>query len=123
MEKIEMMLPWEAPKSPISRSDYKRRSRFLLEFGGYVNPKLIHHEPCPPFVIQAEMPELERSIRAFIMDVMNNPMKVKSLIIWFIRAQNELVYAGKNNHLSIRLRLVTFKLTLDFNDAPFFGGS
>ncbi len=114
-----MMLPWEAPKSPISRTDYKRRSRFLLEFGGYVNPKLIHHEPCPPFVIQAEMPELERSIRAFIMDVMNNPMKVKSLIIRFIRAQNELVDAGKNNHLSIRLRLVPFKLTLDLNDAPF----
>jgi hypothetical protein len=118
MEKIEMMLPWEAPKSPISRSDYKRRSRFLLEFGGYVNPKLIHHKPGPPFVIQAEMAELERDIRAFIMDVMNNHMKVKSLIIRFIHAQNELVDAGNNNHHSIRLRLVPFKLALDLNDAP-----
>ncbi|MDG7047127.1 MAG: hypothetical protein JRN53_06040 [Nitrososphaerota archaeon] len=102
-----------------SRSDYKRKSRFLLEFGGYVNPKLIHHKPGPSFVIQVEMAELEHGMRAFIMDAMKDTMKVKSLIIKFIRAQNELVYAGKINHHSIRLGLVPFKLALDLNDVPF----
>ena len=52
-------LQGEALKSPGSRTSYRRKSRWLFEYGGYVDSKLIHHRPGPGFAIKEENEEIE----------------------------------------------------------------
>ncbi|MDG7047149.1 MAG: hypothetical protein JRN53_06160, partial [Nitrososphaerota archaeon] len=91
-------LPWEALKSPVSRSNYRRKSRWVLEYGGYVDPRLIHHKPGPGFAIKEENEEIERGMRRFIDDARSEPEKVRTLVLGFITDMNRRIDAGEISH-------------------------
>ncbi|MDG7043451.1 MAG: hypothetical protein JRM98_04970, partial [Nitrososphaerota archaeon] len=112
-------LPWEALKSPVSRSNYRRKSRWLLEYGGYVDPRLIHHKPGPGFAIREENEEIERGMRRFIDDARSEPEKVRTLVLGFITDMNTRIDAGEISHDSVKSMLKPFRLALDLNDIPF----
>ena len=112
-------LPWEALKSPVSRSNYRRKSRWVLEYGGYVDSKLIHHRPGPGFAIKEENEEIERGMRRFIDDARSEPEKVRTLVLGFITDMNRRIDAGEISHDSVKSVLKPFRLALDLNDIPF----
>ncbi|MDG7041582.1 MAG: hypothetical protein JRN22_00825, partial [Nitrososphaerota archaeon] len=112
-------LPWEALKSPVSRTSYRRKSRWLLEYGGYVDSKLIHHKPGPGFAIKEENEEIERGMRRFIDDARRDPQGARSLILGFINEMNTRIDAGEISHDSVKSVLKPFRLALDLNDIPF----
>ncbi|MDG7041133.1 MAG: hypothetical protein JRN66_07760, partial [Nitrososphaerota archaeon] len=112
-------LPWEALRSPVSRTSYRRKSRWLLEYGGYVNPHLIHHKPGPGFAIREENEEIERGMRRFIDDARSEPEKVRTLVLGFITDMNTRIDAGEISHDSVKSMLKPFRLALDLNDIPF----
>jgi hypothetical protein len=44
---VQLILPWKAVGSETTADEYMRKSRFFLEFGGFVDPKMMHHEKGP----------------------------------------------------------------------------
>jgi len=62
-----LLMPWNAVDAPATRDEYRRKSRFFLEFGELVDPKLMHHSSGPnPLRVKLEREEIERGMRAFI---------------------------------------------------------
>jgi hypothetical protein len=58
-----ILLPWNAVDAPATRDEYRRKSRFFLEFGGFVNPKLMHHRSGPnSLTVKLEREEIKRGI-------------------------------------------------------------
>ena len=52
-----MILSWDAV-GKVTGYDYRRKSRYFLEFAGYVDPKLMHRKTGPGFAVERERAEI-----------------------------------------------------------------
>lgn len=114
--KEEIILPWEAVKAAITKEDYKRDARWFLEFGGFVDPKKIHHKPGPDFAAKQTSDEVEAGMRRMIEAFRRDPTLAKKMAISFIRKYNERIVAKEIGTTEVRHRLKPVVLACEMNE-------
>ncbi len=116
---MEMIYPWDVYRSKVSRVVYRRMCRHFLEFGGYVDPKLLNHVRGHNSKVEAETLELERGIRNLVEEARSDPEKTKDALMRYIRFSNERIDRGEIASDAVFAYLKPIKLALDMNDVPF----
>ncbi len=111
----EVILPWEAVKSPHTKEDYKRDARWFLEFAGFADPKKIHHKPGPDFAVKITSKEVEEGMVRLVEAFRKDPAQAKRLVIRFIREYNPLILAKKIGTTETRHRLRPIILACEMN--------
>ena len=119
-----IIFPWEAVPSKVTRGEYLRKSRFFLEFAGYVDPKLMHHmSGVNKMVIPRERAEIRRGMERFIDDSFKDPARTKNLVIRFVQKELGRVDRKELSPATLRMELKPIKLALDMNEVAIPEGS
>ncbi len=112
----EILLPWDAVDSPSTKDAYKRDVRWFLEFGGFVDPKAIHHRSGPLAVRATEREAVVKGTVDMIRTLRTDPVRAKTLAIQFIRKYNERIDAGEVADTELRSVLKPVKLAFEMNE-------
>lgn len=112
----EILLPWDAVDSPSTKEAYKRDIRWFLEFGGFVDPKAIHHKSGPLAVRALERQAVVKGTVDMIKALRADPVRAKTLAIQFIRKYNERIDAGEVADTELKSVLKPVKLALELNE-------
>ena len=111
-----VLLPWEAVHG-VTAVEYLRKSRFFLEFGGFVDPRLMcHRRGVNKMVVPRERLEIERGMRVFVERSVAEPGFALSLVLRFVEAQKRRVAEGLVSPATVRNCLKPIKLALELND-------
>lgn len=114
-----LLLPWNAVNSRATRDEYLRKSRYFLEFGGFVNPKLMHHAKGPnPLEVRLERGEIERGMKAFIQRSMSDPKFARALVVKFVEMERGRVDSKEIGANHLRNSLKPIRLALELNEVP-----
>jgi hypothetical protein len=112
----EILLPWDAVDSASTKEAYKRDIRWFLEFGGFVDPKAIHHRSGPLAVRAQERQAVVKGTVDMIKSLRTDPVRAKSLAIQFIRKYNERIDAAEVADTELRSVLKPVKLAFEMNE-------
>ncbi len=106
----EILLPWEAVDSPATKVAYMRDVRWFLEFGGFVDPKIIHHKSGPLAIRAQDRQAVLKGTVDMIKSLRIDQQRAKTLAIQFIRKYNERIDAGGVADTELRSVLKPVKL-------------
>ena len=110
-----LILPWDAV-GKATAYDYLRKSRYFLEFAGYVDPKLMHHKTGPGFAVERERGEIRKGMEGFIRDASRNPKAAKATVLRFISSQKQRIDKKEIGPEHLKGCLKPVKLALDLNE-------
>jgi hypothetical protein len=74
----EILLPWDAVDSPVTRGTYLRDSKWFLEFGRFVDPKVFHHRPGPRLTTSLERQATADGMADMIKALRKDPQRAKA---------------------------------------------
>ncbi|HEV2137469.1 MAG TPA: hypothetical protein VGR53_01360 [Nitrososphaerales archaeon] len=120
-EEVEevLLLPWNAVDAAATRDEYRRKSRFFLEFGGFVNPKLMHHTKGPnSLAVKLEREEIERGMKVFIKRSQEDPKFARSVIVRFLERERGRIDRKEVTPNHLRNCFKPIRLALEMNDIP-----
>ena len=111
-----LLMPWEVTHG-VTAVEYLRKSRYFLEFGGLVDPKLMcHRRGVNKMVVPRERLEIERGMRVFVEKSIADPSFALNLIIRFVEAEKKRIAEGLISPATVRNALKPIKLALELND-------
>lgn len=110
-----LILPWDAV-GKVTAYDYKRKSRYFLEFAKYVDPKLMHHKTGPGFAVEKERAEIRKGMENFIRNAISDPRGAKAMVLKFISAERQRIDRKEIGPDHLVCSLKPIKLALDLNE-------
>jgi hypothetical protein len=112
----EILVPWDAVDSKVTKAIYLREMKRFLEFAGFIDPKVLLHHPGPLAGRPQEHLAIQRGTVEMIKALRVDQQRARALIIQFIRKYNDRIDAGEVSDEELKAVLKPIKLALELND-------